>query len=710
MQKILRNSSNRIAMFKNILIIKISFLFLFLNCLKRIDIPEEYIKISEFLLLSYPDLELKTEQNSIIEGQNQKILIKLKTQPLGEVRIPISTTNSLLKTNISSIFFTQENWDSFQEIQLQAPEDPYYEPTQKIEVSLGPAESSDFFYNGKINSLSYLYTNNEPLGFSMSYSNLWEGGGSVPLSISLLSQPRSNVTVTILNPNSSEFTLSSSSVVFTTSNWNVPQNITLTAVDDTELEYDQTYTLTFLASSSDSYYNEYKQEISITVYDNDVPGFQFSSGFSIIEGGSQNVGIRLLTPPTSLVTVNLTSSPTANCTISSGSSLSFDNTNYNTYQYFTIQAKAADNIDNLGETFYNCTITATASSSDPLYNNLTSNLYGYINDFVNGSLIINNGGSTILSTLNESGTNTTFTLRLNSQPTGTVKVCIKSDNYCEAFIESTGINPPDGSCSSYAGANTPYVIFNSTNWNIDKTISVKARHDWDFRNPGSIPEVGGKCNPPFPDSTKSYNILFYTICPVCNTGEAPYYNTGTSPYGITLSGSVSDDLDYYSFVTSSTHNGDFANDASLSGSNAIQKADNFCSQNLPSGFSGTFKALLVDGINRQAAPVKINWILKQNKYYFRQDGTTLMFKTDSNEYFIFGDPDANGAPSGKSYWTGLIGATWFTNANTCSGWTSSLSTNLGQAGSGGYTNSYSIDSTFPVGCDSTVKRLLCIQQ
>lgn len=684
-------------------------LFLSLNCLKRIDIPKEQIKSMEFLLLTYPDFEFNVEQFSIIEGQNQKIFVKLKAEPMGDVKVPISTTKSFLKTNISTLLLTPENWDTFQELQLQAPEDYYYEPPSKVEVIFGPAESSDIFYNGKVSSISYLYTNNEALGFSISSGSLWEGGGSVPLSISLLSQPKSNVTITISNPASSEFTLSSSSLLFTPSNWNIAQTISLNAIDDSELEYQQTYLLTFLASSSDEY-NEYKQEIPITVYDNDIPGFQFTStSFWITEGNSQNIGIKLLTQPTSTVSVNISSSPTENCTISSGSSLTFDSTNYNTYQYFTIQAKASDNIDNLVETYPNCTITATSSSSDPLYNNLSSYLYGYIYDYLNAGLVINTWS---LPELYESGTSTTFTIRLNSQPTAPVKVCIQSSNYCEAFVESTGIYPPDGTCNTYTGANTPYVIFDSTNWNIDKTIIIKARHDWEYRNPGSIPETGGQCYGPFPDATKYYSIYFKTICTGCNFIESYQYNT--NHYNLSyINGSVSDDLDYYGFVTSSSHNGDFANDTTLFGTNAIEKADSFCNSQNP-GLPGTYKALLVDGTNRKAndlvPPYKIDWVLKSNKYYFRSSDGKLMFKTDSNEYFIFSDPDANGAHSGSlGYWTGLVGTTWGTNLNICSGWSSSSNIDLGQGGASPSTDSYSIDTTFPANCNLK-KRLLCIQQ
>ncbi|MFN3603650.1 MAG: hypothetical protein ACK4UJ_02940, partial [Leptonema sp. (in: bacteria)] len=300
-----------------------------LSCLKQIDIPKESYQLTQFLLLTYPNLEIVIEKPNLGEGQTQKILLKLTAQPMDIVKIPIFVENSdLLQTSPTSIVFTQESWDTIQEIQVVAPEDPYYEADQKISVSFGPYETSDFLYNGKTKAITYSYINNDPLGFSTSWRSPTEGGPAVPLSVSLYSQPKCNVTVSIENSASSQLSLSTDSIVFTPINWNLPQSVNITAIDDTDLEYNQTYTLTLIASSCDAY-NGYKQEIPITVMDNDIPGFEFNpSGFSLIEGNYQTIGIRLLSPPTSIVSVSITSSPTSICTISSGSSLTFDATNY----------------------------------------------------------------------------------------------------------------------------------------------------------------------------------------------------------------------------------------------------------------------------------------------------------------------------------------------------------------------------------------------
>jgi hypothetical protein len=194
--------------------------------------------------------------------------------------------------------------------------------------------------------------------------------------------------------------------------------------------------------------------------------------------------------------------------------------------------------------------------------------------------------------------------------------------------------------------------------------------------------------------------------------EQPYYHTNTSPYSQTPLGNVQDDLDFYTFVTS-PHDGDFLNDATLTGANAIAKADNFCSRQNP-GLLGTFKALLVDGTNRSTCgdgsdfptcTSKTDWVLKPNKYYFRYVDDKLLFKTDINSFFVFGDPDASGIPS--KVWTGIGPLNWANdNLNNCSDWSSTLST--GRAGSANV-NGYSAISDTLNTC-SILNSILYIQQ
>ena len=59
-----------------------------------------------------------------------------------------------------------------------------------------------------------------------------------------------------------------------------------------------------------------------------------------------------------------------------------------------------------------------------------------------------------------------------------------------------------------------------------------------------------------------------------------------------------------------------SNDPLLSGSNAIEKADSFCNNDPNKPNSSTYKALLVDGITRDAISLT-DWVLESNTTYYR---------------------------------------------------------------------------------------------
>jgi len=71
-----------------------------------------------------------------------------------------------------------------------------------------------------------------------------EAGATDTFSATLRSQPNNVITVTLTNNNPGEVSLSQSVLTFNPTNWNVPQVVTLTGVDDTLLDFTQPFTIT----------------------------------------------------------------------------------------------------------------------------------------------------------------------------------------------------------------------------------------------------------------------------------------------------------------------------------------------------------------------------------------------------------------------------------------------------------------------------------
>ncbi|MFW9261148.1 FG-GAP-like repeat-containing protein [Nostoc sp. CALU 546] len=83
-----------------------------------------------------------------------------------------------------------------------------------------------------------------------------EAGGTANFSIQLDSQPTADVTLSFSSSNVNEGTVSVSSVTFTAANWNTPQIITVTGVDDGVADDNTIYQIiTAKAVSSDTKYN-----------------------------------------------------------------------------------------------------------------------------------------------------------------------------------------------------------------------------------------------------------------------------------------------------------------------------------------------------------------------------------------------------------------------------------------------------------------------
>ncbi|HQQ32628.1 MAG TPA: DUF4347 domain-containing protein, partial [Methylophilus sp.] len=98
-----------------------------------------------------------------------------------------------------------------------------------------------------------------------------EAGGTATFSVVLDKAPTANVTIGLSTSDSTEGTLSTSSLTFTTANWNTPQTVTITGVNDTFVDGNIGYTIvTAAATSADTSYNGLNaSDITVTNTDDD---------------------------------------------------------------------------------------------------------------------------------------------------------------------------------------------------------------------------------------------------------------------------------------------------------------------------------------------------------------------------------------------------------------------------------------------------------
>lgn len=173
------------------------------------------------------------------------------------------------------------------------------------------------------------------------------------------------------------------------------------------------------------------------------------------------------------------------------------------------------------------------------------------------------------------------------------------------------------------------------------------------------------------------------------------------------------------FITAEKHIGNFADDASLTGTTAIQKADSFCNQSAGRPSNATYKALLVDGTTRDAVSMT-DWVLKPGTTYYRSFNNVPIGTTTGAAIFdvvagslansIFdcgGDCD----PITVAAWTGIEDVSTFAAGNsfdTCVGWSSPDP--AGRLGSPIYTDSHVFRWSVVSNCGTTAYRLYCVEQ
>jgi subtilisin family serine protease len=188
-------------------------------------------------------------------GGSVSFNVVLATQPTGDVTIPVSSSDVTEGTvSVSSLTFTAANWDVPQTVAVTGVDDNVDDGNIPYSIILGAANSTDTAYNG-LNPADVALSNqdNDTAGITRgtpSGTTTTEAGGAITFTVRLNSEPTANVTVGISSSDTTEGTVSASSLLFTPANWNVDQTVTVTGVDDTIYDGNIAYNAVVAASTS----------------------------------------------------------------------------------------------------------------------------------------------------------------------------------------------------------------------------------------------------------------------------------------------------------------------------------------------------------------------------------------------------------------------------------------------------------------------------
>jgi len=286
-----------------------------------------------------------------------------------------------------------------------------------------------------------------------------ETGQQATFNVVLDTRPTNDVTISVTSSDTTEGTVSVASLTFSTNNWNVPQTVTVTGVDDPDVDGPIAYQVILSAAvSTDPDYNGVKPaNVSLINADDESGGFVINptTGLTTTEAGGQaSFTVRLTTQPSGDVTIGLSSSNPNEGTVSPGS-LTFTIGNWNQDQ--TVTVTGVDDFIADGSIPYSV-ITAAATSSDANYNGLNPpdvSLVNLDNDIAGLNIVAGPNGFQVVE-----GKTNTYTVALSSQPTANVTVSIASSD------------------TAQGGTVSPSTLnFTSGNWNVGQTVTFVGGDD-----------------------------------------------------------------------------------------------------------------------------------------------------------------------------------------------------------------------------------------
>jgi subtilisin family serine protease len=309
-------------------------------------------------------------------GGSVSFTVVLRSAPTANVTIPVSSSDTTEGTvSTSSLVFTATNWNVPQTVTVTGVGDFIDDGNINYAIILGAAVSSDTAYNGlNPNDVNLSNQDDDTSGFTVSSPSgtfTTEAGGSVTFTVRLTSEPLANVSVSVSSSDTTEGTASTGSLVFTSTNWNTVQTVTVTGVGDFVDDGDINYVIILGAAvSSDTGYNGLNpNDLNLVNRDDDTAGITVSSpsGTTTTEaGGFVTFTIRLNSEPTATVGISISSNDTTEGTVSA-SLLNFTAANWSTPQ--TITVRGVDDTIADGNIVYTVLIWA-ATSSDLIYNGL----------------------------------------------------------------------------------------------------------------------------------------------------------------------------------------------------------------------------------------------------------------------------------------------------------------------------------------------------
>ena len=149
-----------------------------------------------------------------------------------------------------------------------------------------------------------------------------ETGSTDTFTVVLDAEPDSDVVIDLSTPDATEATVSLTSLTFTPTDWNTPQTVSVTGVNDDIIDGDVDSIITLAindASSDDNFDTVLNQTLSVSTTDDDTAGFTIAESDSttvVSENGTDTFTVVLDAEPDSDVVIDLSTSDSTESSVS----------------------------------------------------------------------------------------------------------------------------------------------------------------------------------------------------------------------------------------------------------------------------------------------------------------------------------------------------------------------------------------------------------
>ncbi|MCY4000276.1 MAG: autotransporter domain-containing protein, partial [Bacteroidetes bacterium] len=239
----------------------------------------------------------------IQEGDTESFGVRLAQIPSGTVTVTITghlgTDLTLRSSNV--LTFSTSDWDQDQMVELFAQEDP--DADEEDPVSLILSASGGGYSLSE--SVTVTIVEKDPKGIIADPSSIIiTEGASERFRVSLMSQPSGEVLVGISGHESTNATVSPSSLLFNSTVWQIPQVVTLHSMNDADLT-DEVMTLTLVASGGS--YDGQQAEVLVTIQDEGLPKITIFNSEANEQDGVISLPLELSHTSEKVVTVQYSS-------------------------------------------------------------------------------------------------------------------------------------------------------------------------------------------------------------------------------------------------------------------------------------------------------------------------------------------------------------------------------------------------------------------